>query len=147
MPHPQNHHSMLFIRNNSPEPFSSVRRKLTSETRSPETKVICQQFTSGILSKRIKPFCSPKPQKANYSIKPKQIINQTGERQFWLEMKSSSRIPAELQDSARIYTNTLILLTPNIELDFRYSSETQPAIICGMSNDQVNVSSQIRAGM
>lgn len=59
-----------FNRNNSPEPFSSVRRKLTSETHSPETTVICHEFTSGILSKHIKTFCSPKPRKPNYSIDP-----------------------------------------------------------------------------
>lgn len=82
---------MLFIKKDSPEPFS-VRRKLTSETGTPETKVSCQEFTSGILSKHIKLFCSPKPQKADYSIKAKQI-NQTKDRQFWLEMKRSSRIP------------------------------------------------------
>lgn len=55
--------------------------------------------------------------------------------------------PAELQNSAGIYTNSSILPTPNTELDFRYLSETQAAISYGLLNDQSNASSQIWAGM
>lgn len=51
------------------------------------------------------------------------------------------------QNSAEIHTNSFILLGPNTELELRYLPGTQSDIICGMLNDQENVSSQIWAGM
>lgn len=49
--------------------------------------------------------------KADYSIKWKQLINQTRERQFWLEVKRSSRIPVSSRTPE--FSWNLQLHTPN----------------------------------